>query len=209
MKKLKSLLIILLCLALLPLNIPLPVARADDSEIFGANIKPNIMLLIDSSGSMITDQIYSDPYNTTQTYTGTYTPAIVYKYGTTCVQVPDGVDKKGRPKYKQVCTTGYTIYQNMVTDVKDSQGNAVTAAQTGLNTVGYWSGSISGSSYSLYLGGYLNWQATPGAVLVPKITIAQRVLKNLVSSTTGVRFGLAQYKNNPSNSTNDGAAILP
>jgi type IV pilus assembly protein PilY1 len=184
MKRLKRLLAVCLCLAILPLNVPL--ARSDDSEIFGANIQPNIMIFLDSSGSMIQDKIIADPYNVAQTYTGTYTPTVVYKYA----------------------SQKYSLYANTVDAVKDSKGNAVTAAQTALNSVGFWSGKINKTTYDLYLGNYLNWQATPGAQLVPKIDVAKRVVKNIVNNTEGVRFGLSIFKNNTSNATNDGAVIL-
>ena len=42
--------------------------RADDSDIFGANIEPNVMILFDNSASMNT-AILSSSYNPSTTYT--------------------------------------------------------------------------------------------------------------------------------------------
>ena len=48
----KRLVAILLCLALLPMPMPASKVRADDSDIFGASIQPNVLFLIDNSASM-------------------------------------------------------------------------------------------------------------------------------------------------------------
>ena len=166
----------LLCLTILMVS---SLAYADDTDIFGSNIQPNVMLVLDSSGSM-SDQILSDPYDSGGTYTGTYTSTVVYKYA----------------------SNKYTSYATTVSLVNSS------TAQTSLNSVGYWSGKISGSTVNLYLGNYLNWTGTSGNTQVQKIVIAQRVLADLVTNTEGVLFGLAVYKNNANNSSTDGAAIM-
>lgn len=58
------------------------IALADDSEVFlGAatsTVPPNIMLIIDTSGSMSTPVTSQTPYNPTQTYSGTCDPAGIY-----------------------------------------------------------------------------------------------------------------------------------
>ncbi len=54
-------------------------ARADVSDIFGANIEPNVMILFDNSSSM-RNSILSSSYNPSTTYTtGTYVATKVYK----------------------------------------------------------------------------------------------------------------------------------
>ena len=42
-------------------------AFADDSDIFGRNVQPNVMILLDSSGSM-DDEVPSQPYDPDTTY---------------------------------------------------------------------------------------------------------------------------------------------
>lgn len=58
-------------------------AVADDTELFiatsaGAGIKPNILFVIDNSGSMDTDVITQQPYDPSVTYTGTCSTSRVY-----------------------------------------------------------------------------------------------------------------------------------
>jgi type IV pilus assembly protein PilY1 len=50
-------------------------AQADDTELFvatstGAGIRPNVLFIIDNSGSMGTDVVTQGPYDPTYTYTG-------------------------------------------------------------------------------------------------------------------------------------------
>ena len=162
----KKLLACLLIVALV--GLPLPMARADDSDIFGADVQPNVLLFLDSSGSM-NYTIYADPYDSATSYTGTYVATKVYKSG---------------------LYGSYSLYANSIVAVPS------VPAQAALRSVGYWSGLIGGSTVNLYVGNYLNWQATPGATLTRKIDVAKRVLTKLVTNTEGVRFGLAMFRNN-------------
>ncbi len=64
MKSMKKAIALGLAVSLAFLNVPVNVrlARADDSDIFGANIQPNVLIAIDTSASM-NDQIPSAPYD--------------------------------------------------------------------------------------------------------------------------------------------------
>jgi type IV pilus assembly protein PilY1 len=166
----------------------LPVARADDSDIFGTNIAPNVMLLLDSSQSM------TDEVGTLVAYaSGTTYTAIAYR-GDTIV---------GTTVYKKLtsgssgglsCSTSnpcYAVYAASIAAVNSS------SARTALSSVGYWSGSIGGSNLNLYYGNYLDYYFCSSCDGVePKIDIARRVLENLVTITEGVRFGLMKFKSN-------------
>jgi hypothetical protein len=81
--------------------------RADDDQIFGANIQPNVLIAFDSSGSMA-DQISADPYDPAVTWAGTKTAGAVYKR-----------------------TNPPTLYKNTVAEVPSS------TARDALNSVGY------------------------------------------------------------------------
>jgi type IV pilus assembly protein PilY1 len=162
----KKLLALVLTVSLL--GLPVPPARADDSDIFGANIHPNVLLALDTSGSM-NDEIQSDPYVAGTPYTGTYDSDKVYRR------------RSGG---------GYRVYADTIAEVSSS------SARNALTNVGYWSGRIGGSRITLYTGNYLNWLDTPGAQLVKKIVIAKRVLKRLIANVEGVRFGLMRFWNN-------------
>ena len=159
-----------------------PAAFADDSDIFGANIQPNILILFDSSGSMY-DEITSAAYasatvypvvNKCQTKTNPCVSTVVYQSGS---------------------NNTYTKYADTVSGVNKA------SAQNALNSVGYWSGKISGSNVNLFLGNYLNFQigvCGGGTCTERKIDIAKRVTKDLVDSVTGVRFGFMKFVNNSS-----------
>jgi type IV pilus assembly protein PilY1 len=154
-----------------------PPLRADDSDIFGANVKPNVMLAMTSSTNMTTN-IMSEPYSASTTYTTplTYTTAKVYKY----VNSTPACNPAPKP-----C---YLVYANTVADVTDA------GARTALSTSGYWNGSIAGTSLTLFTGNYLNYTlCTTCGTSQSKLSIMQSVLTNLLSSTTGIRFGAMNY----------------
>jgi len=175
------------CLIVTLVGLPLPRARADDSDIFGAEIQPNILIAFDTSGSM-DDKIYADPYEAATTYTGTYDVVKVYKKTTS---------------WGWGGTTTYSVYANSIAEVSSS------SARTALTNAGYWSGSIGGSTVNLFVGNYLNWLATPGATLVKKIDVAKRVLTKLVTNTEGVRFGLMDFTNNSKQGQGGGEIDAP
>ena len=161
------------------------LAKADDSDIFGSNISPNVMIALDSSGSMDDDTGTLVPYAAATTYT-----AIAYR-GSTLVSTK---------VYKRVtsgssgglsCSSSnpcYPVYANDIASVGSS------SARNALSSVGYWSGSIGGSSLNLYYGNYLNYYfCSTCDGIEPKITIAKRVLTNLVNNVEGVRFGVMRF----------------
>jgi type IV pilus assembly protein PilY1 len=169
----------------------LKLALADDSDIFGTNIEPNVLILFDSSGSM-DDEIFSHPYDTSTTYStpAPYTGTKVYRKYTTksdCGSLP-------RPCYKQ--------YANAVSDVNNS------SAQSALTTNGYWTGRIGGSTVDLFYGNYLNYLAcTTCSLLEKKIVIAKRVVTNVINNTNGVRFGVMKFANNGSQGSGGGGMV--
>jgi hypothetical protein len=130
----KRILALLLCLALLPFPIPASRVRADDSDVFGANIQPNIMLFLDSSGSM-DDTIPADPYVASTIFTCRHTPC-----------------KTAAKVYKSLKKGGYGDYANSVDEVVGDNSGETTRIRNALNTVGYWSGKVGGSNVNLYTG---------------------------------------------------------
>ncbi len=181
MKLMKKAIALGVAVSLTFLNIPVsfPPAHADDTDIFGANIQPNVMILIDSSQSM------SDPVPT-----AIYDPGVTYTVLNLCGST------KTSPcdtpvVYRKGSGSTFTLYKSTVAQVPSA------SAQTALNTVGYWTGTISGTSYQLFVGNYLNSQlgvcATPPCQ-EPKITIAKRVVENVIANTEGVRFGTMKFK---------------
>src|SRR5437867_1925671 len=89
-------------------------ARADDSDIFGANVKPNVMLALTSSTKMNPPPdgtlIKSEPYLPSTTYSTplTYTTLKVYKY------------VKSTPLCKPDPSPCYLFYKNTIAQVPDA-----------------------------------------------------------------------------------------
>jgi type IV pilus assembly protein PilY1 len=155
----------------------IPLGKADDSDIFGTNVQPNVLILFDDSGSM-DEYIQSAAYDPNGTYAGSYVATKVYKYS--C--------------FWALCS--YNVYADNVSGV----GNAT--AQTVLSSVGFWSGSIGGSPVQLYMGKYLNYRGCstcPGSR--KKIDIAKEVVNNIVQNTQGVRFGVMKFQQWPMGAT--------
>ena len=169
-----------------------PAVFADDSDIFGANIQPNVLILLDNSGSMA-DQIVSEPYVAATSYT------VVNRCGSN-----KNSACSSPVVYKSGSKNTYTKYADTIAAVNKA------AAETALSTVGYWSGKINGSNVDLFVGNYLNYQigfCANGACTEAKIDIAKSVLKNLVDTVTGVRFGFMKFYGNATQGTGGGSMV--
>ena len=161
------------------------MARADDSDIFGSNISPNVLILFDNSGSM-SDTVPASGYASSTTYS---TPL---NYSTDKVYRKYTSKKDCKPNPKPC----YKVYTNTVAQVNSS------AARTALSASGFWSGSISGSNVDLFLGNYLNYKACSScSTPEQKIVVAKRVVKNLINNVDGVRFGVMKFKYSPNGAT--------
>jgi type IV pilus assembly protein PilY1 len=163
-------------------------AQADDTDIFGANVQPNVMILIDSSQSM-NDSITSIPYVAATPY------EVVNKCGSQknqpCNATWDGALVPTGVVYRSSSGGTYTFYKTTIAEVASS------SARNALRTTGFWSGSISGSNVNLFAGNYLNYLLGVCTVQIcsePKISIAKRAIMNLISNTEGVRFGTMKFK---------------
>ncbi len=188
MKPMKKAIAILLTVSLLFVSVPpisnIPGVRADDSDIFGANIQPNVMVLLDNSGSMAFG-IPSVPYD----------PLLTYPLRSMCRDLQSncltgavykgmGIHPRGWPRY--------LYYASSINDVSNSQ------ARLALSTTGYWIGTIGGSQVDLYLGNYLNYlycTTCPGSET--RLDVAKRVLTNLINNVEGVRFGVMTFNQDP------------
>lgn len=169
-----------------------PAVFADDSDIFGANIQPNVLILLDNSGSMA-DQIVSEPY----------VAATNYSVINRCGSNKDSACSSA-VVYKSGSKNTYTKYADTIAGVNKA------SAETALSTVGYWSGKINGSNVDLFTGNYLNYQigfCANGACTEAKIDIAKSVLKNLVDTVTGVRFGFMKFYGNSTQGTGGGSMV--
>jgi type IV pilus assembly protein PilY1 len=166
-----------------------PDQYAGDTSIYGgatAGIEPNVLIIMDTSGSM-EDTVPGDSY-----------------YPSTAYGVTNNCDN-GDHTHNCISTAVYSATgpTKFINDV-----SSVTTSCNGLNpydlltTTGQYNGRRLNSSGSCrtsgngqyQTGNYINYLNTPG-LFRPKIQIAREVMTNLVNSTNGIRFGLMTYSN--------------
>ncbi len=173
---------LILTLSLLVLHVQ-PI-RSDDSDIFSLYVQPNVMILLDNSGSMAYG-IPSYPYD----------PNTTYPLRSMCRDLQDDCVTAAVYKGMGQHPTGYPryfLYASSIAGVSDAQ------AQQALSTTGYWVGTQGGSKLDLYLGNYLNYlycTTCPGSET--KLDVAKRVIGNFINNVQGVRFGVMTFNQSP------------
>lgn len=179
----KKILIVLFILMILPVSI----AFADDTEIYGlttAQIKPNILIIFDNSGSM-NDEV--------QSALG-YVPSVTYAVASAC----GGGGNVACDSTKVYRWRGVEQVWQPHTTVANVQAHC-TSAYNSLYNQGSYTGSLSTAGYcktssgTFATGNYINFlvSATAGTEPSgPKVDIAKRVISELVQTTDSVNFGL-------------------
>lgn len=203
--------IYIVLLSLLFLEVP---AAGDDTDIFSGttvSVPPNVLILLDTSGSMQEDdkKVPSSIYN----------PG--HDYRTDLVQVTGNTPVR------------YTVYyirkepnkeweKSLFTEFAASTANIGCAeAKYALDTYGYWMGYMHPEPdadglyqcggdvlMKLSVGNYRNFLAAPTTESEYRITIAKRVIENLVSALddSAVRLGLMRFDDQKDDG---GKMILP
>src|SRR5215831_7095156 len=184
-----------------------PAVLADDSDIFGSNIQPNVVIMIDNSGSM-NDSAPSNSFDVPPPNgSAAYYPVL------------NNCDPSGKPKVYQACasvkvykSSSGSTYSSYANDVSSVTGTGSATAQAALNSAGYWSGKINGSTVNLFTGNYLNYLlgtcASGGACSKPKMDIAKEVINGLLDSVQGVRFGVMTFHYDSVSGSGDGARVI-
>ena len=161
-------------------------SRADDTEIYGAvtnpDLEPNILIIFDSSGSMSTVDVPGDPYDPAVIYPGSYPANAVYQRFW---------DKANR----------VYIWQLFASDINDLNCDAV---KTELLADGNSRAKIRDTDYTcggninrrLRLGNYVNYDESGVGTPLSRIDVAKQVITDLISNTTGVRFGIMKFNDN-------------
>lgn len=163
------------------------VVHADDLEIYGtttAEIKPNILIIFDNSGSMNEEVRSAIGYN----------PSVTYTQAQACGgggNVLCDTNQVYRWRGVEKIWQGHTTLANV-------QSRCTTAYNT-LSTQGTYSGRLatsgacSSSSATFAAGNYINFLVSGSGdsdPTTPKLTIAKRVVTDLVQTTDSVNFGL-------------------
>ncbi|MBI1910934.1 MAG: hypothetical protein HYS21_02940 [Deltaproteobacteria bacterium] len=150
-----------------------------DTVIYGlstGSIQPNVLIVLDNSGSMSDTIVSGAPYNASTVYPAT----------DGCLGAPCETNRV----YKWRSVEGK--WSNFISDV-----NSITCstAKNSLLSTGIYQGSLrtsgacSGNAGSFATGNYINWLGAGGGYRA-KMEVAKEVLADLLSTTSGVRFGL-------------------
>lgn len=185
--------------ALLPaIVLAAPDQYLGDASIYGSTgpYQPNVLIIIDNSGSM-SDKVPGAPYDPTVTYP---TANVCGSSGTSACNA------------NSVYTSKRTVLSSDVNTVTTSCGGV--NPRNLLMTTGQYRGRSlsSGGSCSTkgtgtyYLGNFLNYLKSPISATRPKIDIAKDVVKDVIATTSGVKFGLMIFKY--SGSTGHGGQFL-
>jgi type IV pilus assembly protein PilY1 len=150
-----------------------------DTVIYGVStgtIQPNVLVILDNSGSMSEEIITGAPY----------TPSTTYAVTNSC----NGAACQPNAVYKW--KSGESTWLSYIANVSSV---TCTNALTGFNNSGTYQGKLStggacsGKSGSFALGNYINWLAGGGGTRA-KMEVAKEVLSDLLNSTSGVRIGM-------------------
>jgi len=163
----------------------LPDQYLGDASIYGSSgaLQRNILIIIDDSGSM-QDSVPGDSYDPAKIYTAV----------------------KACGSNGTVACSATAVYKNDHTQL-NSDVNTITTSCNGANprnlllTTGHYSGrtlSTSGNCGSrgtaqYFTGNYINYLGSPSSGTRPKIDIAKSVVKDLITTTSGIKFGLMTF----------------
>jgi type IV pilus assembly protein PilY1 len=167
--------------ALILVFILTPQLQADDTDIYGAStisLPPNVLIIFDTSGSMSTQDVPGEYYDSATTYSGSYTGTKVYEkvcgWGCSYEEFAGSVDDLNCPDIKSALgTDGYKTDASIM----DSGG-------------GYACG---GSGKDLYLGNWINYDESGAGGLKTRNEVARTVIKQLITDTDNVNFGLMRF----------------
>lgn len=172
-----------------------------DTAIYGTNpssVQPNVLIILDTSGSMNDEAIPAEPYDPGTTYADSSTcnggnnscqADTVYRctaFGLECANWVAHVGNVG--SVDTSCPFGGFNPQNALQNT--GQFNALFfRLQTNGNCV-------FGLGQVYAVGNWINWRNQGGTSPEPKIDIAKRVVTNLISNTTGIRIGVMIFNDN-------------
>ena len=187
-----------------------------DAAIYGvqAPLQPNVLVIIDDSGSMA-DPVLAGDYDPTVNYTpvgkvcsGNYCCMDTSGHAAECAAnniyvLSSNIDYAANSELHSGSTA--STVSMISTTLKCGSSNIYP--NNALSTTGIYSGytltpgsssvTCGSSGSTLYAtGNYVTYLNTPGAGLTPKYLVAQSVTKNLIASSANVKFGLMTYGNN-------------
>jgi len=149
-----------------------------DGSIYGgvvSQIQPNVLILLDTTGSMEDEINASPPYDPSVTYAGA-------GWDTNSVYRDNGDLSIDNVSTVTTSCNGNNPYE-MLTSTGQYSGRRLNSDGT----------CRSSGTRTYLLGNYLNWQDGPSTIYKSKIAIAKEVIANLLNSTVGVNFGVMRF----------------
>lgn len=155
---------------------------ADDTDIYGVSqiaVEPNVLIIFDTSGSMDTEDVPGEYYDSDSVYSGSYGTNKVYE------QLSAGC--------------GGDVFELFASDVNDLNCQDI---KDSLLTDGLTTGEIrdqsnnfncGGSERDLFLGNWLNYDESGTGDDRRRIEVAKEVISDLIADTDNVRFGLMRF----------------
>ena len=173
-----------------------------DASIYGglvAAAKPNVLIIIDTSGSM-DESIESTGSDYIPGYDYTAIGGCTASGGTAANCTNDKIYK-----YDPVSTKYVDTGKSLTKATSSACTGSTIKPRTSLTDNGMYSGKLSATlacsstvaSATYFNGRYLNWLIAPSTDVTTsrsKIEIARSVVKTLIASTSGVKFGLMRYR---------------
>jgi type IV pilus assembly protein PilY1 len=152
---------------------------AEDLDVYGAGsieVKPNVLIIFDNSGSMAERDVAPSPYDRTKTYTGIYTPSRIYE------------EDDGRYKVFVAELSNVTCAD---VNAALSQNGLALNVQVRVNNNNAVCSNRGQDRRDLYQGNYLNWlTANP---LRTRLEVAKEAVVALLGATQDVDFGLMTF----------------
>lgn len=150
-----------------------------DTVIYGvstATIQPNVLIIMDNSGSMSGEIVSGAPYD----------PATVYPPSGGCLGGPCSTNEVYRWRSVEGKWSHFMNDVSAVTCARARDSFLSSGTYQGrLRTTG----ACSGTSGSFAIGNYINWLTASGGMR-SKMEVAKEVITDLLNTTSGVRFGL-------------------
>ena len=151
---------------------------ADDIDIYGGmeiSVKPNVLIIFDTSGSMGTADVYSDPYDPALDYSsyGSYTKNAVYQSSDWSWLTGDVEDVKCESAKAEMKLQGYTTWR----------------LKSNLNC------RYDTSTERYRIGNYLNYLKSPMGTFRKRTDVAKEVIVELINDVDNVNFGLMRFNN--------------
>ncbi|MCG6916233.1 MAG: hypothetical protein LJE89_01675 [Deltaproteobacteria bacterium] len=153
---------------------------ADDIDIYGGmeiSVKPNVLIIFDTSGSMGTEDVYSEAYDPALDYSsyGSYTKDAVYygDSGSWYWLTGDVEDVRCDSARQELKAKGYTTWR-----LKSNLGCRYDTSRERYRT-----------------GNYRNYLKSPMGAMVSRTSVAKQVIVDLIDSVDNVNLGLMRFNN--------------